>query len=439
MAKNTPLSIRSLVIYEIYVRSHSPQGNFAGVTADLYRIKALGVDVIWLMPIHPIGRVQRKGSLGSPYSIADYYSVNPEYGSQDDFKHLIGSAHALNLKVMIDVVYHHTAHDSAIMREHPNWYHTDAAGRPISNVPEWSDVIDLDFSHADLRRYLIGALEHWARLGVDGFRCDVASIVPLDFWLKARAAIKKIDPACIWLAESVEARWVADRRAHSLPAWSDSELHQAFDITYDYDVFDSWEKVVKGEMDLHFYLDMLRLQDCIYPANFAKLRFVENHDKERIMAAAPSHNQALAWTAFQAFNKGPWLIYSGQESAEAHRPSLFDKEPIQWGDYLLSDLIHRLAAIRKDPAAAGGELVWARVEPAVAGIWYSPAGSLAGIFNVSGNSGIMEVNLPDGNFIDLLSDRPINIQGGKMALPENVAIFACDLPEIPSGYPTLLF
>ena len=105
---------------------------------------------------------------------------------------MIDSAHALNpnLKVIIDVVYHHTAHDSAILREHPNWYHTDAAGRPISNVAEWSDVIDLDFSHADLRRYLIGALEHWARLGVDDFRCDVASIVPLDFWLEARAAIE---------------------------------------------------------------------------------------------------------------------------------------------------------------------------------------------------------------------------------------------------------
>jgi Glycosidases len=275
MANNTSKSVRSLVVYEIYVRSHSPQGTFQGVTDDLPRIKSLGVDVVWLMPIHPIGRVRRKGALGCPYAIADYTSVNPEYGSLTDFTRLIESAHALGLKVMIDVVYNHTAHDSVILHEHPTWYHSDASGQPVTTVPEWSDVIDLDYAHPELWDYLIGALEQWARLGVDGFRCDVASIVPLDFWLQARAAIERINPACLWLAESVEARWVAQRRAAGLPAWSDSELYQAFDITYDYDVFDAWKNVVEGRLDLQFYLDLLRLQDCVYPHNYVKLRFVE--------------------------------------------------------------------------------------------------------------------------------------------------------------------
>ncbi len=438
MAKNTPTSIRSLVIYEIYVRSHSPQGTFAGVTADLPRIKALGVDLIWLMPIHPIGQLNRKGTLGCPYSISDYYSVNPEYGSLADFTTLIQTAHALGLKVMIDVVYNHTAHDSVISREHPHWYHMDAAGRPVTTVPEWSDVIDLDYAHPQLWDYLIEALRYWARLGVDGFRCDVASLIPLDFWLRARAAVAEINPDCIWLAESVEARWVAERRAAGLSAWSDGELYQAFDITYDYDVFDAWKNVLEGKLALNFYMDFLRLQDCIFPRNYAKLRFVENHDNERIMAFAPSRAQALAWTAFQAFNKGAWLLYAGQESAVSHLPSLFEKEPIAWNDYPLADFMRRLNAIKKDPALTEGELVWVGYEPAVLGIWYASAGSLAGVFNVNGQTGHMRVSLPDGDYRDRLSGRVVEVRGGKLTIPESAVIFPCALAEPPQPYPSVI-
>lgn len=438
MAKNTQKSVRSLVIYEIYVRSHSPQGTFQGVSDDLPRIKSLGVDVVWLMPIHPIGRVRRKGSLGCPYAIADYTSVNPEYGSLADFTRLVESAHALGLKVMIDVVYNHTAHDSMILRDHPNWYHADASGQPATTVPEWSDVIDLDFTHPELWEYLIGALEQWARLGVDGFRCDVASIVPLDFWLQARAAIEKINPACLWLAESVEARWVAQRRAAGLPACSDSELCQAFDITYDYDVFDAWKNVVECKLDLQFYLDLLRLQDCIYPHNYAKLRFVENHDQPRIISFAPERRRALAWTAFQAFNKGAWLIYAGQESAAARQPSLFEKEPLDWGSYELSDFHYRLALIKKDPAVTAGELIWVQHAPAVLGIWYSAAGCLAGVFNVQGNSGEMAVAIPDGSYTDRLTGRALVVENGKLSIPEDAIIFNCALSQVPQTGPTLL-
>jgi len=438
MAKNTQKSVRSLVIYEIYVRSHSPQGTFQGVTDDLPRIKSLGVDVVWLMPIHPIGRVRRKGSLGCPYAIADYYSVNPEYGSLADFTHLVESAHALGLKVMIDVVYNHTAHDSVILREHPRWYHNDASGRPMTTMPEWSDVIDLDYAHPELWDYLIGALEQWARLGVDGFRCDVASIIPLEFWLRARAAIERINPACLWLAESVEARWVAQRRAAGLPAWSDGELYQAFDITYDYDIFNAWKNVMEGKLDLQFYLDLLRLQDCVYPHNYVKLRFVENHDQPRILSFAPDRRRALAWTAFQAFNKGAWLIYAGQESAAARQPSLFEKEPLEWGRYELSDFHHRLALIKKNPAMAAGELFWVQPAPAALGIWHAETGSLAGIFNVRGVSGEMPVAIPDGSYTDLLTDRAIVIDKGMLSLPEEAVIFNCALPQVPQPCPALL-
>ncbi|BBB47441.1 alpha-amylase family glycosyl hydrolase [Pelolinea submarina] len=439
MAKDTPKDYRSLVIYEIYVRSHSPQGTFQGVAVDLPRIKDLGVDIIWLMPIHPIGRLNRKGSLGCPYSIADYFSVHPEYGSLDDFKTLIHKAHALDLKVMIDVVYNHTAHDAILVNEHPDWYHTGPDGHPATTVPEWSDVIDLDFSHLELWEYLISALEQWAGLGVDGFRCDVASIVPLEFWVQARTAVTRINPQIIWLAESVEARWVAQRRSQDLQASSDSQLYQVFDITYDYDVFDAWKNVIAGSLDLQLYLDLLRLQDCIYPENYVKLRFVENHDNERVMAVIKDSARALAWTAFQAFNKGAWLIYAGQESAAEHLPSLFEKEPLDWGGYPLADFHSRLAAIKKDPAVMLGELNWIRKEPAVLGLWYTPVGSLAGIFNLNGESGQMEIDLPDGVYSDRLSGQNIIIRGGRLDLPSSAVVFNCQPDRPLPAYQTLLF
>jgi len=174
MATDTPASYRSLVIYEIYVRNHGPNGNFADVEADLPRIRSMGVDVAWFMPIHPIGQVERKGSRGSPYSIADYREINPEYGTKADFKHLIETAHGLGLKVMIDVVYNHTAHDSTLVKQHPDWFHQDAEGHAVTTVPDWADVIDLRHPNTELSDYLIDCLKDWAEFGVDGFlRCGV--------------------------------------------------------------------------------------------------------------------------------------------------------------------------------------------------------------------------------------------------------------------------
>jgi glycosidase len=438
MAKNTPHEARNLVIYEIFVRSHSPQGTFQGVTDDLPRIKDLGVDMIWLMPIHPVGSLNRKGSHGSPYSIADYFSLNPEYGELSDFTRLLDAAHALNLKIMIDVVYNHTAHDALLLQEHPDWYHSDGSGKPVSTVPEWSDVIDLDFSHTDLWSYLISALEQWARLGVDGFRCDVASLIPLDFWLQARTAIEKINPNLIWLAESVEAKWIPLRRNAGLQTSSDGELYQAFDITYDYDIFDAWKNTLSGDLDLQIYLDLLRFQDSIYPCNYVKLRFVENHDNERIMSITRSKNRALAWTAFQAFNKGAWLIYAGQESACTHLPSLFNREPIQWGDYAFSDWIKNLAGLKKHPAAARGELVWMQSRPAVLGIWYAPRSSLVGIFNLRQQSGELHTALPDGKYTDLLTNTKLTIQRGRLSIPPSAQVFECPLEQAPQSYPSLI-
>jgi hypothetical protein len=439
MASDTPLTYRNLVLYEVYVRNHGPHGTFADVEADLPRIRAMGVDVVWFMPIHPVGKLNQKGSLGCPYSIADYREVNPEYGSRSDFARLIERAHALGLKVMIDVVYNHTAHDSVLVREHPEWFHQDEHGRPVTTVPDWSDVIDLKHPNPGLTQYLIESLQGWARLGVDGFRCDVASLVPLEFWVQARQAVAEVKPGVIWLAESVHAAFIAYRRAHGLSGLSDSELYRAFDLTYDYDIWPIFQAAVQGKVPVSRYLEMLRFQDAIYPANFTKLRYVENHDQARIMALAPSRAQALAWTAFQAFNKGAFLIYGGQEAAAVHAPSLFDIDKVAWGDYEVQGFLATLARLKKAPALRSGQFVLLTDEPAVQATWHAPGASLYGVFNVGAASGAVPVHLPDGEYTDMLSATAVRVQHGQMEAPEAALILRCaGLHEVKPLYSDLL-
>jgi glycosidase len=431
-------SLRSLVIYEIYVRNHSPRGDFQGVIEDLPRIKALGVDYIWLMPIHPIGKVNRKGTLGSSYAIADYMAVNPEYGTEEDFKRLIAAAHGLGLKIMIDVVYNHTSPDSILARQHKEWFRLDKNGNPTTSVPEWSDIVELDHSHTELHDYLVKAIQKWTSFGLDGFRCDVASLVPLEFWYKADAAAKAINPDMIWLAESVHPDWVVERRRNGLFALSDSELYRVFDITYDYDIFRPWERAVQGKLDTRYYLDLLYLQNAIYPADFVKLRYVENHDTDRVMDVAPSREQALAWTALQAFNKGAWLIYAGEESASPRKPSHFEKDVIPWGNYELTDFIQRLAVLKKDSAQKEGELYWLSSEPAVQAVWFAKGISLAAVFNTAGKKGEILTAFPDGTYQDLLTGEDFSIVDHRMQIPVTACIFHCRLKNSPPSRELLL-
>ncbi|MCA9923209.1 MAG: hypothetical protein KC421_12595, partial [Anaerolineales bacterium] len=369
MAIDTPLNYRNLVIYEIYVRNHGVDGTFANVVADLPRIREMGVDVIWFMPIHPIGQKNKKGGLGCPYSIQDYRSINPEYGNKKEFELLCQYAHALGLKVMIDVVYNHTAHDSVLIAEHPEWFHQDAQGNPVTTVPEWSDVIDLVYEDAALWDYQIETLKMWARAGVDGFRCDVASVLPLAFWQKARAEVAAIKPDVIWLAESVHTEFVVDRRRAGLTAVSDGELHTAFDLSYDYDIWPLWEQAVANSAALPRYVDALWTQNGIYPAHTIKMRCVENHDQPRIMKRAPSRDQALAWTAFQAFNEGAFLIYAGQEAENTHTPDLFDVDKITWRGYELQSFLTRLCLLKKDPIQQEGQFTLLTAKPALTAVW----------------------------------------------------------------------
>ena len=223
-------------MYSVFVRNHTPEGTFQALRSDLARIRALGVDIIWLMPIHPIGEKARKGTMGSPYAIRDYRAVNPEYGTVQDLKELVAHIHQLGMKCIIDVVYNHTSPDSVLAQEHPEWFYRKSDGSFGNHVGDWTDIIDLDYTNRALWQYQIDTLKQWAQI-VDGFRCDVAPLVPMEFWTAARQAVEQVRPGCIWLSESVEPGFINYLRSQNLIAHTDSEVFEVFDIAYDYDIF----------------------------------------------------------------------------------------------------------------------------------------------------------------------------------------------------------
>lgn len=327
-------------IYQIYLRNFTKEGTFRAAIPYLGRIAGMGFTWVYLTPIHPIGMAARKGTLGSPYAIKDYKAINAELGTFDDFDAFVKAAHASRLKVMIDVVYNHTSPDSVLAQEHPEWFLQGPDGKPGRKCEDWSDVIDFDYSASPhLWAELISTLAMWRDRGVDGFRCDVASLVPADFWKQARTRVNQYDPGArkelrplVWLAESVHPAFLRRMRNEGYGAWSEPELHAAaFDLTYDYD---GWEHLEvekfkkRGQTPILKFFEYLYAQETLYPKGAKKLRFLENHDQERAAHRFGKGDMLRAWTALYQFLPGVALAYMGQELALDHKPDLFDRDPI---------------------------------------------------------------------------------------------------------------
>lgn len=378
----------------------------------------MGVDVVWLMPVHPVGQVGRKGTLGSPYAVQDYEAVNPEYGNEADFARLLKTAHGLGMKVMMDVVFNHAARDSAIGQRHPEWLDTG----PERVLSDWTDVVALDSRNPAASEYLTGVLERWARFGVAGFRCDVASFLPLEFWMAARRRVAAINPEALWLAESTNFAYVAERRAAGHPILSDPELYRAFDLTFDNDALPVWRAALRDKASLRRYGEMLRIQDGVLPASGGKLRFVENHDQPRIRSLLRERSRRLAWIAFQAFNCGPFLIYAGQESDPARAPSLFDRDPISWGRRELQGFLTALARLKKHRVVRNGRFVVTDASECLQAVWTSNGEALYGVFNVNGAAGTCATALPDGDYEDLLGGGTGRVRRGRIRVPKAVLI-----------------
>ena len=376
--------------------------------------RALGVDIIWLLPIHPVGEVARKGALGSPYAIRDYRAISPEFGTQDDFRALVDAIHAHGMKCIIDVVYNHTSPDSVLAREHPEWFYHKPDGSFGNRIGEWSDIVDLDYGNPALWTYQIETLKMWAGM-VDGFRCDVAPLIPLAFWLKARAEVETVRPGCVWLSESVEPAFTMDNRARGMVSLSDSEVFQAFDLSYDYDIHSDWMDYLQGGCPLSHYIDAVNRQEYTYPVNYVKLRFLENHDRPRARFIIPDDSSRRNAMAFLYFQKGMTLLYNGQETENDFRPSLFDREPICWDTGRdISPLLKRLYEIKQDAILTDSAY---RVRDAGNDILIAEhrarQGRMLGVFSLRGKAAVVSVPWPDGRQSNLLGGEVL-VEGGLM-------------------------
>lgn len=350
-ARPAPQWVRDAVVYEIYPRAFSAEGTFNGITARLDELKDLGVDVLWLMPIHPIGQKLRKGTLGSPYAVRDYYAINPEFGTTNDFKRLVAAAHQRGLKVILDVVANHTAWDNVLITRHPEFYKQDPGGRIVPPVKEWTDVAGLNYDNRGLRDYMIAMLKHWVtEFGVDGFRCDVAHMVPVDFWEQARAALEQVQPDVLLLAEASQPEL----------------LLKAFDLDYAWPLHGTLNNVLlKGApaSDLRRSWEDSRRK---FPQGALHLRISDNHDEARAVARFGIRG-ALAASALMFLLDGVPLLYNGMEvgdATESGDPALFEKMPVFWKPKerpRLRDIYRDLIKLRRQYAPFRNDrVIWLR-------------------------------------------------------------------------------
>ncbi|MBN1926810.1 MAG: alpha-glucosidase C-terminal domain-containing protein [Prolixibacteraceae bacterium] len=326
------------VIYEVNIRQYTPEGTFKAFQQHLPRLKELGVEILWFMPIHPISEKNRKGTLGSYYAVQDYKKVNPEFGTLDDFKMLVDVCHKLGFKVLLDWVANHTGWDNVWIAEHPEWYTTDSTDAIVSPVADWSDVADLNYDKHDMRAAMIDALKYWVNeADIDGYRCDVAGMVPVGFWEDARAALDSIKPVYM-LAE--------DEGVKEL-------LKKAFNMNYGWHFHHIINQIAKGEAGVKEVKDYFALVDSTYPAGSYPMQFTSNHDEnswngtvfERLGNAAETM-AALTFTI-----PGMPLIYTGQEAGNTKRLEFFEKDEVDWSNLEMQEFYSGLINLKQENSA----------------------------------------------------------------------------------------
>ncbi len=328
---------KNAVIYEVNIRQYTPEGTFKAFEEHLPRLKEMGVDILWIMPVHPIGQKERKGKLGSYYSVKDYTGINPEFGTLDDFKNLVQEAHNLDMYVILDWVANHTAWDNKLIDKHPDWYKKDSLGDFISPF-DWTDVVQLDYDNSGLRKYMIKALKYWVKeADIDGYRCDVAGMVPVNFWEEARTELNKIKPVFM-LAENEDVPEL---------------LVNAFDMNYAWHLHHIMNEVVKKKANADTIRKYFRNEEKTFDQKAYRMHFITNHDenswngtvKERLAEA----NKVMSVLYFTI--PGMPLIYSGQEAGIDKRLRFFDKDTIDWSDLSLTSFYTQLIDLKKENEA----------------------------------------------------------------------------------------
>ena len=395
----TPEWTQQANIYEVNVRQYTEEGTFNAFAEHLPRLDEMGVDILWFMPIHPIGELNRKGTLGSYYSIQDYYAINPEFGTEEDFRSLVQEAHRLGMAVIIDLVANHTSWDHVWTETNPEYFKTDENGSFYPPVPDWSDVIQLDFDNPELWEEMIAMMEYWVReFDIDGYRADVAYMVPSEFWAMARRNLDEIKPVFM-LAEAEE-----------------PELHQAgFDMTYAWNYAHILREAGAGRAGVDDIHNAVTEQIARFAPNDYRMFFTTNHDENSWQGS----DEALYGTNFENYavlSATVWgmpLIYSGQETGLDKQLAFFDKDPIVWDDYEYESFYQTLLQLKKSNKAlhngsVGGSLERIPTDPSSNIYSYTRASGsdrVWVILNFSDSSQTITFNdVPEGNWSLVLGD-----------------------------------
>lgn len=419
--------LKTYSIYQIYIRNFTKEGTIKALIKKLDYIKGLGVKIIQLLPINEIGLDGRKGTLGSPYAIKDYYKINPELGTLDDFKELIEKSHELDLLVMMDVVFNHTSRDNELLQTHPEYYYHDSNNKFANRFGNWADVYDLNYNCKELIKYVTDVLCYYTKLGVDGYRFDVASLLPNEFYKYAIPKIKEINPNTIILGEAVEYSFISSIREQGGNALSDGELYDdGFDLLYRYSNWKFLSKFLETHktLFLDIYKTTLHIENCIYPPEALKIGSIENHDLPRLANYTKYDPMRESLMAFSFFLKGTGFIYCGQECKDFEKPSLFDKDLI---DMNIDDIRYfnftkklieyksnkkNLSLIQTNVLNVSGKgLVLKNIFKDNAPEW--------GFFNLSENPiKITSPDLEDGEYVDILSNSQIVIKNKTIKINE---------------------
>ena len=342
--------VKNATIYELNIRQFSQEGTFKAIEKQLPRLKKMGINIIWLMPVQPIGVVNRKGSLGSYYSVKDYLKVNPEFGTDEDFRSLVKAIHSQGMYVILDWVANHSRWDNPLATQHPEWYTKSREGR-FQPTPwrDYDDIIDFDYSQPGLRKYMTEALKFWVKeYEIDGYRCDVASFVPIDFWENARKELDAIKPVFM-LAEA-----------------EDKELHRkAFDATYNWTLWNILHQIAINNKSVKTLGEAYIAEHVsIFPKEGIRMNFIDNHDKNSWEGNQYSNfGPALkAVTVFTVMMDGTPLVYSGQEAGLDRSLLFFERDPIEWKKHENEALYTTLFALKHKNQALwngkyGGEMV----------------------------------------------------------------------------------
>ena len=314
---------KNATIYEVNIRQFTNEGTFRAFEDHLPRLKEMGVDIIWLMPIHPIGVKNRKGSLGSYYAVKDYTAVNPEFGKFEDFKNLVAKVHELDMKIIIDWVANHSSPDNVWVEQgHKEWYTLDSTGNLQPTIgTDWWDVADLNYDNLEMRKEMIESMKFWLKSAdIDGFRCDVAGWVPMDFWVDAKTQLDEVKPI-FFLAES-----------------EGIDQHQAFHMTYAWEFHHIMNKVAQGTENVQSIISYFEREEN-YPNHAFRMNFTSNHDENSWNGTEMERlgKARMVMAVMASTIMGMPLIYNGQETSLDRRLQFFEKDSIIWDKMDLVD------------------------------------------------------------------------------------------------------